>query len=500
MTALPCGHVFHKKCVERWFSTSLTCPQCRVTVKRSTTISRLFFDVVPFPSLESSSAACSTSSSPSSQHLSRLSELRDPSIQLFKAKSEIDRLAQALQEAENKLSEQTKLAHDREKEVITLTALYTESDKLCEKERQRSRDLRNELLAMKQFMRDAESMRAEAMKLRTEMDDMQSIKKLITGSEEAARELLARYSSKSETSRCGPQDLRCSLESLCRWTAVLRTELTSTREKARNYRIELSRLRKLHAAAAQRAARSEVLASQRCEQIQALEEQLSVALNGPRCFPSTDRIDMEKHTKSEPPKPVSPDLFSTPEQRCRSKNLHHMALSAELTTPDLLSSSPMNYPSTSELQRRLRTPVENPFRAKIKSIGRLELATSSTIASVLDDHEISSDVSRSGSTNSDLKSDCNKPSKVQRRPSALLEMSIMRRHLFASSGHAGPLTSLVSVPPFSSHCDVTSSVSNSQKRTAWCESKRSVGARTKKSTISSFDKKNPRLDSFVLRR
>lgn len=169
------------------------------------------------------------------------------------------------------------------------------------------------------------------------------------GSEEAAQELLARYSSKSETSRCGPQDLRCSLESLCRWTAVLRNELTSTREKARNYRIELSRLRKLHAAAAQRAARSEVLASQRCEQIQALEEQLSVALNGPR-FPSTDRMDEEKHTEPELLKPVSPDLFSTPEQRFRSKNIHHMALSAELTTPDLLSSSPVNCPSTSELQ------------------------------------------------------------------------------------------------------------------------------------------------------
>ncbi|KAA0194201.1 Strictosidine synthase, partial [Fasciolopsis buskii] len=121
--------------------------------------------------------------------------------------------------------------------------------------------------------------------------------------------------------------------------------------------------------------------------------------------------------------------------------------------------------------RRLRTPAENPFRAKIKSIGRFKLATSSTIASVLDDRGISSDASGCGSANSDFKSDYNKSSKVQRRPSALLEMSIMRRHLVASGGQAGSLTSLVSGPPFSSHCDVTSSVGNSQKRAAWCDSK-----------------------------
>jgi hypothetical protein len=29
---LPCGHVFHKVCVERWFSVGRTCPNCRQEV------------------------------------------------------------------------------------------------------------------------------------------------------------------------------------------------------------------------------------------------------------------------------------------------------------------------------------------------------------------------------------------------------------------------------------------------------------------------------------
>ncbi|THD22907.1 hypothetical protein D915_006249 [Fasciola hepatica] len=316
-------------------------------------------------------------------------------------------------------------------------------------------------------------------------------------SEDAARELFARYFVKSETSRCSPQDLKCSLESLCRWTAVLRNELTSAREKARNYRIELSRLRKMHATAAQRAARSETLASQRNEQIQALEEQLSLALNRSRPTSCTERLEDVRSNSEVSEHPTSPDLLATPEQRFSSKNLQR---SAQLNTPDLISLSPTTCPSTSDLQRRLRTPAENPFRAKINSTNRLELTVSSTIASALDDHRLFPEVSRADFSNPDPKLKYTKPSFVQRRPSVLYEMAIMRRHLVTSGEHAVSLAShVVSTSTFTPRSAVTASACHSQK-TATCNTKRSVNVSSKKPIGPSVGAKLSRLDAFVLRR
>lgn len=33
---LPCGHLFHEKCVRPWFSTNTKCPNCRFDVKEAT--------------------------------------------------------------------------------------------------------------------------------------------------------------------------------------------------------------------------------------------------------------------------------------------------------------------------------------------------------------------------------------------------------------------------------------------------------------------------------
>ncbi|XP_073501313.1 E3 ubiquitin-protein ligase TRAIP [Phyllobates terribilis] len=47
VAAIHCGHTFHQRCLEQWFSSAphRTCPQCRIQVSKRQIIQKLFFDV-----------------------------------------------------------------------------------------------------------------------------------------------------------------------------------------------------------------------------------------------------------------------------------------------------------------------------------------------------------------------------------------------------------------------------------------------------------------------
>lgn len=409
MSALPCGHVFHKVCVDTWFRSSSTCPQCRIQVKSTKVITRLFFDAVPPTSrLLHSEAAVPVENFTdlvADDHSGQ--QLR---LELHRLRSAITRLEASLKQAEQKAEENWKMVLDREKEVSRISALYTECEKLCEKERQRCRELKMELCSLRQFLQEAEAMKATAVKLQAEMEDVDNVKKLIASSEEPARELLSRYTTTTEST---PRDLTCDLISVCRWAAVLRTELTSAREKVRNYRIELSRVRKLHQVASQRASRAEKRATQKEEDVYQLEYQLSTLTK-----PSNFRTDLPGACLNEAVKTTPQAPATLPVSRERYSTLYLPS------TPDLLSSTPTR-PSSVELQKRLRTPFDNPFRdvtddtnphhlriSKVQSFECPLFATPPPKAS---------------------KNLMMEPSSAQRRPSVLYEMAIMRRHILSSN-------------------------------------------------------------------
>ncbi|CAH8542476.1 unnamed protein product [Dicrocoelium dendriticum] len=412
MSALPCGHVFHKVCVDTWFRSSSTCPQCRIQVKSTKGITRLFFDILPSASKSSHSEANVPVESfiPIKDDHSN-QQLR---LELHRLQSEITRLEELLKQAERKTEENSKILLDREREVLSITTLYTESEKLYEKERQRCRELRMELASLKQFLREAEAMKATATQLRAEMEDMENVKKLIASSEEPARELLSRYTTTKESTS---HDLTCDLTSVCRWAAVLRTELTSAREKVRNYRIELSRVRKLHQTASQRAARAEKRAAQKEADVHQLENLLST-LTKPSNALTDPRADLSEADE------VATQVSTLLSPSCEESSTRHSP-----STPDLLASTSTN-PSTVELQKRLRTPLDNPFRAITDNEKSLHLRVSKVQS--FECPLFSTPLSKSAK-NSGIE-----PPSVQRRPSVLYEMAIMRRHVLSSTAPGFP--------------------------------------------------------------
>nr|CAH8840511.1 unnamed protein product [Trichobilharzia regenti] len=517
ISALPCGHVFHQICIDTWFKTSSTCPQCRIGIKRTFVISRLYFDMVTHSTDERVSITDGEDMEAELEvSQSNNKSMKSLSIQLHRLRSENMRLDTLCKNLSQKSEENAKLLSARDKEISTLSTLYSETDKLYEKERQRCRDLRTEISSLKQFLREAETMKAEAIQLRKETEDMQNVKKLISSSEDAARELFSRYTSKYEDSSNGSLNKsqnNSELLSLCKWASVLRSELTATREKLRSYRTELSRVRKLQISASQKIARAENNANEYKQRVHTLENELSKLIGQIR---STTNDKKEQQVSSNSPHNQTTYKTPTASISCRPSTssvspgcplaLNDSLLvtppvkptTKELTTPDfLLLSSPREQSATVTPKTDFVTPA-NPFRVAQKqppaSPPKLSISTSQTYSrTLLFSPEISAVDKNSSKSN---------PAN-QRRPSSFYQMSIMRQHSKIADRYTVPnynnksVSSKLQFPKPLQKTDVklTKSIENKVD---------SIGAGAKRVVHSvkksvPYNSKTSKLDNFVMK-
>lgn len=50
ISVVPCGHMFHNKCLGTWISQNMSCPQCRTRVTHKSIVHKLFLDLAePLP-------------------------------------------------------------------------------------------------------------------------------------------------------------------------------------------------------------------------------------------------------------------------------------------------------------------------------------------------------------------------------------------------------------------------------------------------------------------
>ncbi|CAH8505598.1 unnamed protein product [Schistosoma margrebowiei] len=508
ISALPCGHVFHQICIDTWFKTSSTCPQCRIGIKKTFVISKLYFDMISYSSEEqpvnSSTFEHETSASESSQLDSK--SIKSLSVQLHRLRSENMRLNLLCKNLSQKSEENSKLLSARDKEISALSTLYSETDKLYEKERQRCRDLRTEISSLKQFLREAEAMKAEAIQLRKETEDMQNVKKLISSSEDAARELFSRYTSKfenvNETQIKHQKD--SELLSLCKWASVLRSELTATREKVRSYRTELSRVRKLQTSASQKITRAETNAAEYKERVKQLESELSNLIGQIHsdvnktkgntsqehltCGTTTSRIISQPSTSTTPARLISMNdssLVTPPSTKLISK---------ELSTPDLLLiSSPFEQSANVTPRTDFLTPA-NPFRMKQNQPSTSNSPKQAVSTSQTYDRTLLFSPETDMINN---KIPLNNIMANQRRPSSFYQMSIMRQHAKIADSYRIPNYS--NTPQFQQPFDNTLSKLSKpcvlRTETSRCQ-KRSVG--NLKRSISEISN-TLKLDNFVIK-
>ncbi|CAH1772674.1 unnamed protein product [Owenia fusiformis] len=210
ISGLPCGHLFHRECVQRWFTSSnkRDCPQCRNHVDRKKVIDKLYFVVGDYDNGETEDNAPE-----------RIKN------QLDDAKVTIREIKKDKEAAIEKYAKLQRVINEISDEKHSLKLLF-------EQEQASNEGLQRQVAFLQAQQRDAQRAKEECKTYKKRVTELENVEKVVKGCESEVRELISQRGDGSG-----------SMKELAQWNITLKGELTRTKRDKRFMQSENDKLR-----------------------------------------------------------------------------------------------------------------------------------------------------------------------------------------------------------------------------------------------------------------
>lgn len=205
VSAVPCGHTFHADCLLRWLETSLTCPQCRTRVTRKAVVPKLYFSQPDAPN--------DGGTEPEPNEL--VNQLETAKLSLRQRDGDLSRMLAEKLSVEERLIQSNQNIRDLEK--------------LHKEEVAKSKLLKQQLVNYKDMQHRTSLAKQEAEELRKKLARLQSVEKVINGSEDDIENMITQCDSPSQ---------------LATWCCVYKRELDRKKAESRDLKESNRKLKK----------------------------------------------------------------------------------------------------------------------------------------------------------------------------------------------------------------------------------------------------------------
>lgn len=194
VAAIPCGHTFHRTCLDEWTKIQKTCPQCRLKFTAKNVIPKLYFET-------------------SDDHAT---------VDAADLQNQIQSLQTTLLVKEKEKNEIHKIKEDLQCQVVVLEIHRSQLETELHTVRTEKSVLQSQLQFLDQQISEAQKAKSEAKTLRNKLTELQNLEKILKGSESEMEVVLQSYGARNSVN-----------QSLIECCAVLKRQLQRTTEQKR---------------------------------------------------------------------------------------------------------------------------------------------------------------------------------------------------------------------------------------------------------------------------